>query len=45
MRFDDERAKETIDGKGDLAFSFFVWHFFFLSELHHDRDAREDWKH
>lgn len=29
MRFDDERAKETIDGKGDLAFSFFVWHFFF----------------
>jgi hypothetical protein len=30
MRFDDERAKETIDGRGDLAFSFFVLQFFII---------------
>ena len=29
MRFDDERAKETIDGKGDLAFFLFCLALFF----------------
>ena len=38
MRFDDERAKETIDGKGDLAFFLFCLALF--PELHHDRDAK-----
>jgi hypothetical protein len=40
MRFDDERAKETNDGRRILLFPFCL-PFFFLPELHHDRDAKE----
>jgi hypothetical protein len=39
MRFDDERAKETNDGRRILLFPFCLP--FFFPELHHDRDAKE----